>query len=323
MSGSHQFNSKYCKVLSNQVGIQVFSVVIHTQFYFFLSQASLIKTQNIFQQKFLQNYNLEIGIICSTQEYKNSLKYIIQAKIYKCLLGEQRVDNGCQICESNQDFYSGTYNSINCFIFDKEYFRRLLQIKQSQWKDIGDQIIYQMNLLYFMFKNNKDLLRKMECWRCIFSVICSCSTKLRKFQLISFQIKSRSSGYSNKMLLNYLWIFSFILSLNISFSFQFNFVNQVRNQSYSMANNLYCYFKDKQNNNKNKMIFSSKNIISKKSNFQLEYFIFQSIIPTSNNRLFKNCFKLIQNLQIKFYRMHDLQQLLKKQISQCCLHSRI
>ncbi|CAD8169287.1 unnamed protein product [Paramecium pentaurelia] len=85
-----------------------------------------------------ENKYLEIGIICSTQEYKNSLKYIIQAKSYKCQLGEFYVDNGCQICESNQGFYSVTYDSIKCSIFDKEKFQEIasnqIKLLEGYWR---------------------------------------------------------------------------------------------------------------------------------------------------------------------------------------------
>ncbi|CAD8092588.1 unnamed protein product [Paramecium primaurelia] len=81
---------------------------------------------------------LEISIICQTQEYKNPLKYIIQAKSYKCQLGEFYVDNRCQICESNQGFYSVTYDSIKCSIFDKEKFQEItsnqIKLLEGYWR---------------------------------------------------------------------------------------------------------------------------------------------------------------------------------------------
>ncbi|CAD8197264.1 unnamed protein product [Paramecium pentaurelia] len=81
---------------------------------------------------------LDISIICQNQEYKNPLKYIIQAKSYKCQLGEFYVDNRCQICESNQGFYSVTYDSIKCSIFDKEKFQEItsnqIKLLEGYWR---------------------------------------------------------------------------------------------------------------------------------------------------------------------------------------------
>ncbi|CAD8094306.1 unnamed protein product [Paramecium primaurelia] len=88
---------------------------------------------------YIQDYKyLEIDITCSTLEYKNSLKYIIQAKSYKCQLGEFYVANGCQLCESNKGFYSVTYDSNKCSIFDKEKFEEIssnqIKLLEGFWR---------------------------------------------------------------------------------------------------------------------------------------------------------------------------------------------
>ncbi|CAD8112942.1 unnamed protein product [Paramecium sonneborni] len=81
---------------------------------------------------------LEISIYCSIQNYQNPLNYIIQAKSYKCQLGQFYIDEGCQICESTQGFYSVTYDSNKCSIFDKEKFEEItsnqIKLKEGYWR---------------------------------------------------------------------------------------------------------------------------------------------------------------------------------------------
>ncbi|CAD8172126.1 unnamed protein product [Paramecium pentaurelia] len=88
---------------------------------------------------YIQDYKyLEIDINCSILEYKNSLKYIIQAKSYKFQLGEFYVANGCQLCESNKGYYSVTYDSNKCSIFDKEKFEEIssnqIKLLEGFWR---------------------------------------------------------------------------------------------------------------------------------------------------------------------------------------------
>ncbi|CAK67646.1 unnamed protein product (macronuclear) [Paramecium tetraurelia] len=81
---------------------------------------------------------LEISIICLKEGQINPLKYVIQAQSYKCQLGEFHVENGCQICQSNQGFYSVTYDVIKCSIFDKEKFLEItsnaIKLQEGYWR---------------------------------------------------------------------------------------------------------------------------------------------------------------------------------------------
>ncbi|CAD8193801.1 unnamed protein product [Paramecium octaurelia] len=81
---------------------------------------------------------LEISIICSKEGQINPLKYMIQAQSYKCQLGEFHIEKGCQICQSNQGFYSVTYDVIKCSIFDKEKFQEItsnaIKLQEGYWR---------------------------------------------------------------------------------------------------------------------------------------------------------------------------------------------
>ncbi|CAK86413.1 unnamed protein product (macronuclear) [Paramecium tetraurelia] len=79
---------------------------------------------------------LLVEINCSTQ--LNVLKYIFTAKTFKCQLGEFYVNNGCQVCQSIQGFYSVTYNATKCSIFDKTKFQNItsnkIQLLEGFWR---------------------------------------------------------------------------------------------------------------------------------------------------------------------------------------------
>ncbi|CAD8152383.1 unnamed protein product [Paramecium pentaurelia] len=86
-----------------------------------------------------QNYNhLSIQIFCKTQKSQQGLKYIINAKSFKCQLGEFYIESGCQICKSSQGFYSVTYDAIKCSVFDKTKFQNItsnmIDLKQGYWR---------------------------------------------------------------------------------------------------------------------------------------------------------------------------------------------
>ncbi|CAD8196270.1 unnamed protein product [Paramecium pentaurelia] len=73
-----------------------------------------------------QNYeHLLISIYCKFHDKEKGLMYQIKAKSLKCQLGEFYVNEGCQICQSNQGFYSVTYNTTKCSIFDKTKFSNI------------------------------------------------------------------------------------------------------------------------------------------------------------------------------------------------------
>ncbi|CAD8105139.1 unnamed protein product [Paramecium sonneborni] len=68
---------------------------------------------------------LQIELNCDFQLNGQKLQHLIYAKTLKCQLGEFYIDRGCQICQSNQGFYTVTYNSTKCSIFDKQKFENI------------------------------------------------------------------------------------------------------------------------------------------------------------------------------------------------------
>ncbi|CAD8105197.1 unnamed protein product [Paramecium sonneborni] len=102
-----------------------------------------------------QNYKyLQIEINCQLNESNNNLLYIINAKSLKCQLGEFYINNGCQICQSDQGYYSVTYNTTKCSIFDKskysEITQNMINLLPGFWRpnNLSDQAEY-------CFKNPK------------------------------------------------------------------------------------------------------------------------------------------------------------------------
>ncbi|CAD8128981.1 unnamed protein product [Paramecium sonneborni] len=90
---------------------------------------------NPYQDK---NHNLQILINCSSNNSKSQLLYLINARTYKCQLGEFYIDEGCQICESIFGFYSVTYDATKCSIFDKTKFANIssnaIQLLEGYWR---------------------------------------------------------------------------------------------------------------------------------------------------------------------------------------------
>ncbi|CAK94497.1 unnamed protein product (macronuclear) [Paramecium tetraurelia] len=96
-----------------------------------------------------QDYDyLQIDISCQLKEQKDTLKYRIYARSLKCQLGEFYVDNGCQICQSNQGYYSVTYNATKCSIFDKGKYSditsNMIQLLPGFWRpnNFSDYVEY-------------------------------------------------------------------------------------------------------------------------------------------------------------------------------------
>ncbi|CAD8198400.1 unnamed protein product [Paramecium pentaurelia] len=86
-----------------------------------------------------QTYDhLQIEINCQIQEPRNNLIYLINARSLKCQLGEFYINDGCQICLSNQGYYSVTYNAIKCSIFDKDKYSditsNMIKLQQGFWR---------------------------------------------------------------------------------------------------------------------------------------------------------------------------------------------
>ncbi|CAK56679.1 unnamed protein product (macronuclear) [Paramecium tetraurelia] len=81
---------------------------------------------------------LQIEFKCLFDQNSEQLEYLIYAKALKCQLGEFYVDKGCQICQSNQGFYSVTYNTTKCSIFDKQKFDNIssnqIKLQPGYWR---------------------------------------------------------------------------------------------------------------------------------------------------------------------------------------------
>ncbi|CAD8085196.1 unnamed protein product [Paramecium primaurelia] len=80
----------------------------------------------------------EILIYCQTEYQEESLAYRLQVNSLLCQLGEFYIFFGCQKCQSEQGFYSVTYNTTKCSIFDKNKFEAItsnkIQLKPGFWR---------------------------------------------------------------------------------------------------------------------------------------------------------------------------------------------
>ncbi|CAD8148222.1 unnamed protein product [Paramecium pentaurelia] len=96
---------------------------------------SLSFHQNPYENEF---NHLQILVNCSQSNTQKELLYLIKARSYKCQLGEFYVDEGCQICQSINGFYSVTYNATKCSIFDKNKFANItsneIQLLEGYWR---------------------------------------------------------------------------------------------------------------------------------------------------------------------------------------------
>ncbi|CAD8095118.1 unnamed protein product [Paramecium sonneborni] len=84
------------------------------------------------------NKTQEIIIYCSTQNQEVTLAYRMRINSFLCQLGEFYIFQGCQKCKSEQGFYSVTYNTTKCSIFDKNKFNAItsnqIQLKPGFWR---------------------------------------------------------------------------------------------------------------------------------------------------------------------------------------------
>ncbi|CAD8174747.1 unnamed protein product [Paramecium pentaurelia] len=92
----------------------------------------------------------EILIYCKTENQEQNLAYRMRIKSFLCQLGEFYIFSGCQKCQSEQGFYSVTYNSTKCSIFDKNKFEAItsnkIQLKSGFWRP--SQITDNVELCY-------------------------------------------------------------------------------------------------------------------------------------------------------------------------------
>ncbi|CAD8064194.1 unnamed protein product [Paramecium sonneborni] len=98
--------------------------------------------------------NYLIKFRCQTTDSQKNMDYIIKTKSFSCQLGEFYVDNGCQICQSNQGFYSVTYNATKCSVFDKSKYQSITSNKVELLKGYWRPNIYSDSTDY-CFKNPK------------------------------------------------------------------------------------------------------------------------------------------------------------------------
>ncbi|CAK76381.1 unnamed protein product (macronuclear) [Paramecium tetraurelia] len=96
---------------------------------------TLIFTQDPYRQNEEEHV---IQLYCKTQYQTQELLYNIKTKSLFCQLGEFYVQNGCSVCQSLQGFYSVTYNTSKCSIFDKIKFDEItsnnIKLKPGYWR---------------------------------------------------------------------------------------------------------------------------------------------------------------------------------------------
>ncbi|CAD8102338.1 unnamed protein product [Paramecium sonneborni] len=80
----------------------------------------------------------QIFITCDTNNSYQELYYSLEVAVLKCQLGEFYIQNSCQQCSQNQGYYSVTYNSTKCSIFDKNKFENItsnqIYLKVGYWR---------------------------------------------------------------------------------------------------------------------------------------------------------------------------------------------
>ncbi|CAD8114144.1 unnamed protein product [Paramecium primaurelia] len=80
----------------------------------------------------------EILVECKTDYQYKILSYKMRVNSFFCQLGEFYISEGCQACQSEQGFYSVTYNSTKCSIFDKTKFEAIttnqILLKPGYWR---------------------------------------------------------------------------------------------------------------------------------------------------------------------------------------------
>ncbi|CAD8179807.1 unnamed protein product [Paramecium pentaurelia] len=252
---------------------------------------------------------LELMIGCKTEYLEKIFFYKMRVNIFLCQLGEFYIQDICLKCQSDQGFYSVTYNATKCSIFDKNKFEaitsNLIQLKPGYWRpnyisdnielcykntnqclggwSVGDETC---NIEYigglceecdkFNIKGNGQFFKNQQqfvCSECqelskrlfaflLLSIWVMLSTFLtiksveksnflitqlklgQKFADILFNLSQDHVSILLKLYLNYLWIFSLILSFNINFSFSFSFIKQSTDTSFFMANFFDCFLSE-------------------------------------------------------------------------------
>ncbi|CAD8095639.1 unnamed protein product [Paramecium sonneborni] len=101
--------------------------------YFDMSSLSIIFDPYDQDKKYLQ-----IEAACKIDQFNKTLNYLINVRSFKCQLGEFYMNKGCQKCIANQGFYSVTYDTNKCSIFDKNKFLEItenkINLQQGFWR---------------------------------------------------------------------------------------------------------------------------------------------------------------------------------------------
>ncbi|CAD8154124.1 unnamed protein product [Paramecium octaurelia] len=136
------FSNSTCQVVQSIINLHTKTVNQTNISLFYFDQmtnnfnlGTLILTQDPYKQ-----YEEEhiIQLYCKTKYQTQELQYNIKTKSLFCQLGEFYVQNGCSVCQSLQGFYSVTYNTSKCSIFDKIKFDEItsnnIKLKPGYWR---------------------------------------------------------------------------------------------------------------------------------------------------------------------------------------------
>ncbi|CAD8176790.1 unnamed protein product [Paramecium pentaurelia] len=139
----NNFLNTSCNIIQQVFDIQAQSVMESTQ----ISKINFENETKSFNLGFLdfiidpfeQDKKIqEILINCKTNYYDESLAYLMRVKAFLCQLGEFYISSSCQQCQSEQGFYSVTYNTTKCSIFDKNKFEAItsnkILLKIGYWR---------------------------------------------------------------------------------------------------------------------------------------------------------------------------------------------
>ncbi|CAD8109139.1 unnamed protein product [Paramecium sonneborni] len=155
----YNVSNSSCQVYQNKNNESLYATESIQQVFFNKETNNFDLSQLSFTYDPYQNEQkkVQIKINCSTFQRQNYLQYLITGKTFKCQLGEFYVDSGCQMCQPNQGYYSVTYNTTKCSIFDKTKFQSItsnkIQLLQGFWRpnplsDLTEQC----------FKNQEDCI---------------------------------------------------------------------------------------------------------------------------------------------------------------------
>ncbi|CAD8075941.1 unnamed protein product [Paramecium primaurelia] len=103
----------------------------------------------------------EIIIYFKTEYQKEILAYKMRVNSFLCQFGEFYIFSGCQKCQSEQGFYSVTYNTTKCSLFDKNRFEAITSNK-IQLKPWVLENKYNVRGDGYFFKNQQQL----DCQQC-------------------------------------------------------------------------------------------------------------------------------------------------------------